>query len=107
VDLLQALSEIVIMTASRTLLGKEVRSKLNEGVADLYHDLDKGFTPINFLFPNLPLPSYRKRDEAHIKMRELFIDIINKRRESGDKVGLFLISPHDFKGGNDSKSLIE
>lgn len=77
---------MVIMTASRTLLGKEVRSKLTESVADLYHDLDKGFTPINFLFPNLPLPSYRKRDEAHIKMRNVFIDVINTRRASGDKV---------------------
>ena len=77
---------MIIMTASRTLLGEEVRSKLYTGVADLYHDLDKGFTPINFLFPNLPLPSYKKRDAAHIKMRNLFIEVIQNRVKSGDKV---------------------
>jgi len=84
VDILKAFSELTIMTASVCLLGKEARSKLHTGVAQLYHDLDGGFTPLNFLFPNLPLPSYRKRDEAHIKMRNLFMDIIKKRRENQD-----------------------
>jgi sterol 14-demethylase len=35
------------------------------------------------MFPNLPLPSYRRRDEAHIKMRNFYMDIMTKRRESG------------------------
>lgn len=39
-----------------------------------------GFTPINFLFPNLPLESYRKRDRANKKMTEFYVDIIKKRR---------------------------
>lgn len=65
-------------------MGKEIRSQLSETVADLYCDLDKGFTPLNFLFPNLPLPSYRRRDEAHIKMRELFLRIMKNRRTTED-----------------------
>lgn len=48
----------------------------------MYNDLDKGFTPLNFLFPSLPLPSYRRRDAAHIKMRELFLSIMKQRRSS-------------------------
>lgn len=65
-------------------MGKEIRAKLSEKVAELYCDLDKGFTPLNFLFPNLPLPSYWNRDRAHIQMRNLFMGIMKARRESGD-----------------------
>lgn len=57
---------------------------LDETVAGLYHDLDKGFTPLNFLFPNLPLPSYRRRDAAHVKMRMLFMSIMTERRQNED-----------------------
>ena len=42
-----------------------------------------GFTPLNFVFPNLPLPSYRRRDIAHVKMRNFYLDIMKRRRESG------------------------
>ncbi|KAJ1721005.1 Lanosterol 14-alpha-demethylase, partial [Coemansia biformis] len=58
VDLFQSISEMIILTASHTLLGPEIRSKMHEGVADLYHTLDSCFTPIHFLFEWLPLPSY-------------------------------------------------
>jgi len=78
------MGEITILTASRTLQGKEVRNNLDKGFAQLYNDLDGGFTPLNFMFPNLPLESYRKRDEAHIKMSQFYVDIIKKRRNSND-----------------------
>lgn len=40
----------------------------------------------NFVFPNLPLPSYRRRDRAQLKMREFYISILQKRRESPEEV---------------------
>lgn len=80
-DLGTAIAELTILTASRCLMGAHIRKYLSETVAELYCDLDKGFTPLNFLFPWLPLESYRKRDEAHIKMRELFLGIMAQRRE--------------------------
>lgn len=40
----------------------------------------------NFVFPNLPLPSYRRRDVAQAKMREFYIDILQRRRASTDEV---------------------
>ncbi|KAL1919848.1 uncharacterized protein VTP21DRAFT_1779 [Calcarisporiella thermophila] len=83
-EIAKDIATLIIMTASRCLMGKEIRAQLDEGVAQLYHDLDKGFQPINFLFPNLPLPSYRRRDIAQKKMADLFISIVQKRRESGD-----------------------
>lgn len=83
-DVAKALQEITILTASRTLQGKEVRENLDKSFSGLYNDLDGGFTPLNFMFPNLPLASYRRRDRAHIKMSEFYVDIIKKRRAGGD-----------------------
>lgn len=40
----------------------------------------------NFVFPNLPLPSYRRRDRAQLKMREFYVSILEKRRNSLDEV---------------------
>ncbi|EJD06923.1 lanosterol 14-alpha-demethylase [Fomitiporia mediterranea MF3/22] len=80
----KTLAEITILTASRTLQGKEVRSSLDKSFADLYHDLDGGFTPVNFLFPNLPLESYKKRDKAQQTMSDFYVDLIRKRREGKD-----------------------
>ncbi|KIK70327.1 hypothetical protein GYMLUDRAFT_32331 [Collybiopsis luxurians FD-317 M1] len=82
-DSVKALSEITILTASRTLQGSEVRDNLNKSFAQTYTDLDGGFTPINFMFPNLPLESYRKRDKAQKKMSDFYVDFIQKRRTGG------------------------
>jgi len=81
IDAINMASEITVCTAAATLQGKEVRAGLNKSFADLYHDLDGGFTPLNFVFPNLPLPSYRRRDAAQVKMRNFYLDIMKQRRE--------------------------
>jgi sterol 14-demethylase len=80
------LAEITILTAARTLQGKEVRAGMDKTFAQLFLDLDGGFTPLNFLFPNLPLESYRRRDRAHKKMSEYYVDIIQRRRKSNGDV---------------------
>ena len=90
-DVSKTLGEITIFTAGRALQGDEVRAKLTAEFANLYHDLDDGFKPINFMLPWAPLPHNRKRDAAHAKMREVYIDIINKRRESGGEEGSDMI----------------
>ncbi|KAH9930020.1 cytochrome P450 [Fomitopsis serialis] len=77
----KTLAEMTILTASRTLQGKEIRDGMSKGFADLYHDLDHGFTPLHWMFTNLPLPSYWKRDDAQRKMTEFYQGIMNKRRE--------------------------
>lgn len=76
------MAEITIFTAGRTLQGDEVRAKLTSEFADLYHDLDLGFSPINFMLPWAPLPHNRKRDQAHVRMREIYFDIIKQRRNA-------------------------
>ncbi|KAI9028354.1 lanosterol 14-alpha demethylase [Phycomyces nitens] len=90
-DAYSTFSKLIICTASRCLMGKEIRAALHEGVADLYYDLDQGFQPINFMFPNLPLPSYRRRDAAREKMTELFSKIIQRRKAENDNSNIDLL----------------
>ncbi|KAF1982361.1 lanosterol 14-alpha-demethylase [Aulographum hederae CBS 113979] len=84
-DVPPAMAELTIYTASRSLQGKEVREKMNHSFSDLYHDLDMGFTPINFMLPWAPLPQNRKRDAAREKMVEVYMGIINSRKAGGEK----------------------
>lgn len=53
---------------------------VNGVVAQMYHDLDGGFTPLNFVFPYFPIPSVFKREKAKEQMRELFLSIMKNRR---------------------------
>ncbi|OBZ76445.1 Lanosterol 14-alpha demethylase [Grifola frondosa] len=81
-SVLNTLAEITVLTAARTLQGREIRNNMNKGFAQLYSDLDHGFTPLHLMFQNLPLPSYRKRDAAHAKMSEFYQQIMRNRRAS-------------------------
>ncbi|XP_066571553.1 lanosterol 14-alpha demethylase [Amia ocellicauda] len=85
-DLFEALSELIILTASRCLHGKEIRGMLDEKVAQLYADLDGGFTHEAWLLPGwLPLPSFRRRDRAHLEIKSIFYTVIQRRRHSGER----------------------
>ncbi|XP_048848494.1 lanosterol 14-alpha demethylase isoform X2 [Brienomyrus brachyistius] len=85
-NLFEALSELIILTASNCLHGKEIRAMLDEKVAQLYADLDGGFTHAAWLLPGwLPLPSFRQRDKAHVEIKNIFFRVIQKRRESLEK----------------------
>ncbi|KAL8873916.1 MAG: hypothetical protein Q9174_000692 [Haloplaca sp. 1 TL-2023] len=83
VNIPAVMAEMTIYTASRSLQGKEVRSKFDSSFADLYHDLDMGFSPINFMLPWAPLPHNKKRDYAQKKMAQTYTEIIKARREAG------------------------
>lgn len=82
----KTMAELTILTAARTLQGKEIRDCMSKGFADLYHDLDHGFTPLHWMFENLPLPSYRKRDDAQRKMTDFYLSIMNRRRQGSPDV---------------------
>ncbi|XP_061787403.1 lanosterol 14-alpha demethylase [Nerophis lumbriciformis] len=86
-NLFEALSELIILTASSCLHGKEIRAMLDEHVAQLYADLDGGFSHAAWLLPGwLPLPSFRRRDKAHQEIKNIFFKVIQKRRSSGEKM---------------------
>ena len=83
IDLLVAMNELTTFIASRCLIGHEFRQNLSAEFAHLYHDLEGGLNLIAFFRPNLPLPSFKRRDRARIRMAELISQIIAERRRSG------------------------
>ena len=60
----------------RCLLGKEFREGMNEEFAAVYHDLEKGVTPLAYINAHLPIPSFRKRDKARVRMVEMITGVI-------------------------------
>lgn len=96
------MAEITIYTASHSLQGKEVRSKFDGSFAHLYHDLDMGFSPINFMLHWAPLPHNRKRDHAQRTVAKLYMDIIKERR-AGKQQGhdiMWHLMNQTYKDGN-------
>ncbi|KAF6003280.1 hypothetical protein F1559_002642 [Cyanidiococcus yangmingshanensis] len=80
-DLLKSLSELIILTASRCLMGREVREQLFEEVSTLYHQLDQGMQPLSVFAPNFPCRAHWQRNRANHEMRQLFARIIANRRK--------------------------
>eukprot|EP01120_Amphizonella_sp_Union-15-10_P006516 TRINITY_DN2106_c0_g4_i2.p1 TRINITY_DN2106_c0_g4~~TRINITY_DN2106_c0_g4_i2.p1 ORF type:complete len:345 (-),score=47.74 TRINITY_DN2106_c0_g4_i2:48-1082(-) len=83
VDILESLNEITVLTSTRCLHGDEVRNNLNTQFAQLYLDLDKALSPFSFFYPYAPTPVHRRRDQARLKIKHLFSEIIRKRKETG------------------------
>jgi sterol 14-demethylase len=80
VDLHEALSEITVLTASRCLLGDEIRETLHDKVAGLYKHLNDGMTPITTIWPYAPTEAHRLRDSARAEIVSIFSKVINARR---------------------------
>lgn len=79
-ELFPMMAELTIRTASSCLMGQEIRDQLHSNVAKLFHYLDRGLTPLNVFFENLPLPRFWNRDKANRELTALFLDIIKKRK---------------------------
>mmetsp|Transcript_29131 Transcript_29131/g.56719 ORF Transcript_29131/g.56719 Transcript_29131/m.56719 type:complete len:596 (-) Transcript_29131:148-1935(-) len=110
VDILDTMSELLILTASRCLMGKEVRETLFTQVATLYHDLDQGITPLSVFAPNLPTPAHLKRDRARVEMVKLFTKVIEKRRaqkdiDTSDMLGYLCTVRYKGEGGKEGRLL--
>ncbi len=85
VDLLEFMKQLTIFTSSHCLLGKEFRYELNEEFSQIYHDLERGVNPLAFVFPYLPLPVFRRRDKARVRIEQLVTEIIAKRQQKQQK----------------------
>jgi sterol 14-demethylase len=84
-DVTKVMAELTIYTASRSLQGQEIRDSFDSRFAELYHDLDMGFSPINFMLSWAPLPHNRARDNARETMIKLYSDIVRRRRSGEAK----------------------
>ncbi|KAI1749405.1 cytochrome P450 [Xylaria castorea] len=83
VNISKSMAQITIFTASHSLQGSEIRNKFDESLADLYHDLDMGFTPVNFMLHWAPLPWNKRRDHAQQTIAKVYMDTIKERRAAG------------------------
>jgi len=83
VDLAAAMNELTVFIATRCLIGEELRRRVSREVAHLYHDLEGGINLLAFFNPHLPLPAFRRRDRARVKIAALIAAVIAERRARG------------------------
>ena len=90
IDLLEFTKELTIYTSSHCLLGPEFRHELDKEFAEIYHDLEQGIKPIAYVFPNLPIPVFRRRDKARARLQGLVTEIMARRaQERSDSPNVF------------------
>lgn len=80
VDLVDFCRTLTNFTSSRCLLGREFREGMSDEFASVYHDLEGGLTALAYLNAHLPLPSFKRRDRARVRMVEMIGQIIRGRR---------------------------
>lgn len=90
IDLGQLGNELTVFIATRCLIGHEFRQNLSAEFAHLYHDMEAGLNLIGFLWPHLPLPAFRKRDRARVRMVQMISGIVANRRAAGTEGEDFL-----------------
>lgn len=106
VDFVDFCRVLTNFTSSRCLLGKEFREGMTDEFAAVYHDLEKGVTPVAYINAHLPIPAFRKRDRARVRMVEMISDVIRARlseRRAGED---FLQTLMDARYG-DGRALSE
>jgi sterol 14-demethylase len=81
-DLVDFCRVLTNFTSSHCLIGREFRENMSEEFARVYHDLERGVTPIAYINPYLPLPSFRKRDKARERLEQMISGIIEERKRS-------------------------
>lgn len=97
IDLVDYCRVLTNFTSSACLIGPEFRNGMSEEFARVYHDLERGVTPLSYIHNDLPLPSFRKRDRARLRMVEMISGIIEERRGSGRTGEDFLQTLMDAK----------
>jgi sterol 14-demethylase len=85
VELVEFMKQLTINTASHCLLGREFRYELNDEFAHIYHDLEQGVSPLAYHFPYLPIPKFKRRDKARIRLQALVAKIVQKRESQKEK----------------------
>jgi sterol 14-demethylase len=83
IDFCEYTWDLTLFTSSHCLLGRELRMELNKEFAELYLDLERGIIPIAYIHPYLPIPAFRRRDQARARLGEMVAGIVRRRRASG------------------------
>ncbi|MFT5357239.1 MAG: sterol 14-demethylase [Polyangiales bacterium] len=83
-DILELMKEATIYASSRCLIGDEFRAGMSEEFHELYGHLEKGINPLAYIYPNAPLPSFRRRDHSRESLVARVGAIIEGRQKSGN-----------------------
>jgi len=83
IDLVDYCRALTNFTSAHCLLGREFRHDMTDEFAEVYHALERGITPLAYINAHLPLPSFRARDKARLKLVGMIGEIIEARRRSG------------------------
>jgi len=79
IELLDFFAELTIYTSTACLIGLKFRNQLDHRFAEYYHDLERGTDPLCYVDPYLPIESFRRRDEARVKLVELVQGVMDER----------------------------
>jgi sterol 14-demethylase len=90
IDLVDYCRVLTNFTSAHCLLGREFRHDMTHEFAEIYHALERGITPLAYVNAHLPLPSFRARDKARVRLVEMIGEIVEARRRSGTKGEDFL-----------------
>lgn len=82
-DMYEYTKVLTNFTSSACLLGREFREDMTEEFARVYSDLERGITPLAYLNAHLPIPAFRKRDRARVRLVEMITAMIKDRRSQG------------------------
>jgi sterol 14-demethylase len=88
IDLLEVMKDLTLYGSSRCLIGDEFRGGMDEEFRVLYEALEKGVNPIAYFQPHLPLPSFKRRDQARVRLVERVEKILSRRGAGGPSDGL-------------------
>jgi len=92
VDFYAEVSTIVMRTSVRCLQGDQIRELISNGskYVEWMHDIDRSLSIISFFFPNLPLPTFKRRDDSRKRIGDTFRQVLQHRIENDYQVNDFL-----------------
>lgn len=82
-DLLEFMKDVTMYASSRCLIGDEFRGGMSDEFHALYGHLEEGIHPLAFIYPNAPLPRFRRRDQARKRLVARVDAIIEGRKRCG------------------------
>ena len=89
-DMYEYTKVLTNFTSSTCLIGKDFREDMTDEFARVYSDLERGITPLAYLNAHLPIPSFRKRDKARVRLVEMITQMIKQRRQHNRESDDFL-----------------
>ena len=99
IDLLEVMKDLTLYGSSRCLIGDEFRGGMDEEFRHLYEALEKGVNPIAYFQPHLPLPSFKRRDSARVRLVKRVEAILSRRGPSGPSDGLQALREATYTDG--------